>query len=129
MEKKKVVWGYCPVIDPKGFGYNTYMLLVKSNFSVKVEATAFRSLLEEKNKILEKMDDMYVTYSGYFHGDYDWIILFFSPDLKTARKCINKLTEGYSEYIDEVKLEEQLIPFRVAGFENPNLLQEIDEIF
>ncbi len=129
MEKTKMIWGYCAVIDARKYGYNTYILLIKSTLPFKNRGEVFQSMIKEKYHLLDNMDDMYISYSGHFHGPYDWLLMFFSPDIQTARKCVNKLIEGYDEYIEDIQLEEQVIPFSIAGIRNPDFENEINELF
>jgi len=128
MEKNNLIWGYCAIVDTKKFGYNTYALLVKTKTSFNVDFKNFKSFFNDKSNLDEDTGDMFIVYSGLFHGEYDWIILFLSKDLFSARRNINKYLEGFQEHIEDMKLEEQLVPITAAGFMNPNLMETMKDI-
>jgi DNA-binding Lrp family transcriptional regulator len=128
MEKSKLIWGYCAVVDSKKFGFNTYALLVKTKTSLNLEFKNFKNFLNEKTKKDENIDDMFIVYSGLFHGEYDWIILFLSKDLFSARRNIKKYLAGFEEHIEDMKLEEQLVPIKAVGFSNPNIMEIMEDL-
>ena len=111
MEKNNLIWGYAAILDTKKLGSNTFALLVKMNKSVKLDGELFEKWFISTDRQDEK-SDVFIIYSGYFHGEFDWIVLFLAKDIVVARQQINKFMDGYEEYIEDYKLEEQLLNFR-----------------
>ena len=74
------------------------------------------------------MDDLFIIYSGYFHGEFDWIVLFYARDLISARQGINRLIDGFQEHIEDMRIEEELVPVTIAGFDNPKLKEELQVV-
>jgi len=125
MEKNKLIWGYTAIIDTKKLGYNTFALIVKMKKSMKLGIDQFEKWFVENKR---DENDVFMIYSGYFHGEYDWIALFLAKDIIVARQQINKFMDGYEEYVEDYILEEQLVNFRAVGFTNPNAMESIKKI-
>lgn len=128
MEKNNLIWGYCAVVNAKKFGYNTYALLVKTKSSAKVDFKTFQDFCLEKERMKKDGMKPYIVYCGFFHGEYDWIVLFLAKDLITARKNVNELISGYQNYIEDFLLEEELVPIRIVGFVNPNASESLEKL-
>lgn len=128
LEDSNMILGYCTVINGREFGYHTYALLVKTKSSFSGKFDIYEKF--HKNRLNNKdiMDDLFIMYSGYFHGEYDWIVLFYARDLISARKGINKLIDGFQDHIEDMKIEEELVPVTIAGFGNPNLKEDLQDV-
>ena len=70
------------------------------------------SLLPESLKI----ENIYLT-----HGAYDGVITFYAPDLITAKRLTQALTQNIGLLFEEFLLLETLISSRKNGLKNPQM--------
>jgi len=118
-EENNTIWGYVGVENEEAKGLKHFVLLVKRSTmpidpSSKKEITLSKldSLLPESLKI----ENVYLT-----HGAYDGVITFYAPDLITAKRLIQALTQNIGLLFEEFLLLETLISSRKNGLKNPQM--------
>lgn len=103
LEEDHVIWGYTTITDEKKQGLLKYILLIKRSMKKISKETA------EKIAFLQ-YDEEYVKQgitieSSYLiHGEYDWMILFTTQNLRDAKKFSTMFIENYPNIIAKVNL-------------------------
>ncbi len=70
---------------------------------------------------LVKVEHIYLT-----HGSYGGVFTFYAPDLMTAKRLVQSITNSIGQYFDELVLLETLFPIRKSGLKNPQIKQLIE---
>jgi DNA-binding Lrp family transcriptional regulator len=103
LEKDQVIYGYTAIIDEKKQGRLKYVLLIKRSMEkidkITAEKIAFRMYDEEYEK-----QGITIESSYFIHGEYDWMIIFTSQNLRDAKKFSTMLIENYPNIIAKVNL-------------------------
>ena len=68
------------------------------------------------------------TITSYFHGYFDWIIIFAADDIVQANKVVRNWKSNYVDTIEDIQLQEELMSFRCGGFLNPDYEEELKNI-
>jgi DNA-binding Lrp family transcriptional regulator len=119
LEEDHVIWGYTAITDEKKQGLLKYILLIKRSMNkISIETV-------EKIAYL-KFDEQYmkqgITIEGshYIHGEYDWMVIFTSQNLREAKKFSTTLIENYPNMIIKVNLMQILNSPKSHHISNPN---------
>jgi len=103
LEEDHVIWGYTAITDEKKQGLLKYILLIKRSMNKidkeTVEKIAFLKFNEQYVK-----QGITIESSYYIHGEYDWMIIFTSQNLRDAKKFSTILIENYPNMITKVNL-------------------------
>jgi len=126
LEENHVIWGHYPVINMKAIRKKLFIMLLKSKPGLTQEKTLVA--LSETQKSLKEKKTFIPIYSGYFHGYYDWIIIFAADDIISANKVVRNWKTKYADTIEDIQLQEELMSFRCGGFLNPDYEEEIKNI-
>lgn len=126
LEKNKTIWGHYSVVDLEEIGEKRFIMLIKVNPNVTKEKTL--DGISKVRKMVSKEKSSEFLYSGYYHGLYDWIIIFATEDIVQAKKILLQWQNLFSDLIKDIHLLEELLPTRVGGFVNPNIEQEMDKV-
>jgi DNA-binding Lrp family transcriptional regulator len=126
LEKNKTIWGHYSVVDLEKIGKKRFIMLIK----VKPNVTKEKTLdgISKVRKMVSKGKSTEFLYSGYYHGLYDWIIIFAAEDIVQAKKILLQWQNLFSDLIKDIHLLEELLPTRVGAFVNPNIEQEMDKV-
>ena len=125
LEENHVIWGHYPVINMKTIGKKLFMVLVKSKPNVDLEKTLEAIKISQK-ELKEKK--FIFLYSGLFHGYYDWMAIFAADDIIHANKAVRTWKNIYTDTIDDILLQEELMTFRCGGFINPDYKEGLKNI-
>jgi len=118
LEKDKVIWGYTTVTDEKKQDHLKYLLLIKRSMKKIDKETA------EKIAYLQ-FDEEYISQgiiienSSFLHGEYDWMILFTTINLREAKKFCSLLTQKYPLIITKTNLMQVLHSAKTHFIMNP----------
>ena len=126
LEENHVIWGHYPIINMKFLGKKIFMILVKSKANLSIEKTL--EGVSESKKFLGKFKSIILLYTGYFHGYYDWVIMFAADDIVQANKVVRNWKSKYAHTIEDIQLQEELMSFRSGGFLNPDYEEELKNI-
>lgn len=123
LEENKVIWGYTAVADEDVENLKHFVLLLKRTILPFDDATR-KEVIEEdladllppsmKNSV--KVENVYLT-----HGKYDAVVTLYAPDLVTAKKVLDAISQSLSKYFEEYLLLETLFPIRKQGLKNPRI--------
>jgi DNA-binding Lrp family transcriptional regulator len=128
LEKDKVIWGYSAITgkEYKDRQSHYFTLLVKRSAVPLNNATKSEVTLEILDDYLPsgvKIEDIIMT-----HGDWNAIITFYAPNLVSAKKVVESMTQRLGKYTKEYHLLEHLFPIRKNGFKNPEIKNLVDYI-
>jgi DNA-binding Lrp family transcriptional regulator len=126
LEENNIIWGYYPVINMNALGKKIFTVFLKSKSGVTTEKTL--GSISESQKFLREQKSVIPIYTGYFHGEYDWMIMFAADNIAIAIKVVRNWQTKYADTIDDIKLQEELVSFRCGGFLNPNYKEELKNI-
>ncbi len=103
LEEEQVIWGYTVITDEKKQGLLKYVLLIKRSMDKIDKETAEKIAFQEFDQ--EYMKQGITIESSYFiHGEYDWMIIFTTQNLRDAKKFSTLLIENYPKIIAKVNL-------------------------
>jgi DNA-binding Lrp family transcriptional regulator len=118
-EKNNIIWGYTTIIDEKKRGLQKFILLLKKSTqtldSKTTDDIAVSRLEKEYIKIGINIESSY-----YVHGEYDWVLIFTTKDLKQAKKFGSLLVEKYPGVIAKISLMRILFTQRTNNILNPD---------
>ena len=126
LEENHVIWGHYPVINMKAINKKLFIMLLKSKANVTLE-NVLEAVSETKKSLIEQKNYIPI-YSGYFHGKFDWILIFAADDIVQAKKVVRMWKSKYADTTENIDLQEELMPFRCGGFINPNYEEELKNI-
>jgi DNA-binding Lrp family transcriptional regulator len=116
-EENKTIWGYVGIENEDVKGLSHFILLVKRS-TLPIAPGLKKELAFGKLDTflpgLVKIENIYLT-----HGPYDGVVTFYAPDLITAKKLIQNITQNLGTLFDSYLLLETLIPIRKTGLKNP----------
>lgn len=126
LEDKHVVWGYTAVVDETKLNHGLFMLLFKGKpmnkefvdlFIERIRSNEFAKLGVRLINVL------------YVNGEYDYIVMFSSPDITVARRYYDALRSVYDEFLLEkpVMVNINFTAIR-EGKKNPELKRMYDFI-
>lgn len=127
LDEKKIIWGYAAIADEEAKDLKHFVLLMKRSM-VSVDTSMQEEIvlkkLDARLPDLVKVEDIFVT-----HGNYNWVVTFYAPDLITAKKTLETISnQGLGKYFDEYLLLETLFPIRKKGFKNPQIKKLVEYI-
>jgi DNA-binding Lrp family transcriptional regulator len=125
LEENKIIWGYSAITDAEEKNLKHFILLVKRTtlpFDDKMKKEMGDTKLDEYFPVpsFVKTDSIYVT-----HGNYDWALTFYAPDIVAAKTLLNAFSSKFAQYIKEYLLLETLFPVRKNSFTNPQIKELI----
>jgi len=120
LEKNKIIWGYGAIIDEDKLGLSYYILLLKKNINPITKDVIKNITSREVEDQIKKMDCNMIA-SFYTHGEYDWVIIFTSPNTIQAKKVSELFIEKYHKFLAELKMLETIFPAEIHGKVNPNI--------
>jgi len=124
LEEKKKIWGYTAITDEEVKEMKHFVLLVKRSsvpFTDVIRKELIHEKLDDYMPGVVKIENIYIT-----HGNYDWIITFYAPNLVTAKNFLAAVSKQVSEFIKEYHLLETLFPVRKQGFKNPQIKRLVE---
>jgi DNA-binding Lrp family transcriptional regulator len=119
LEQENLIWGYTIIADEKGKDLKHFVLLLKRTIVPIDDAMQNEVITEKLDRYLPKLvqiEDIIIT-----HGKYDAVVMFYAPNLITAKKVIEALSQRIGKYFQEYLLLETLFPIRKQGLKNPDL--------
>jgi DNA-binding Lrp family transcriptional regulator len=123
LEGAKVIWGYSAVANAGVENLQHFVLLLKRTlvpFDDETRKTVVKEdltdLLPASIKSSIKVENIYLT-----HGRYDAVVTFYAPNLVTAKKVLDAISQNLSKYFNEYLLLETLFPIRKQGLKNPEI--------
>ena len=126
LDERKIIWGYSAITDEEAKGLKHFVLLVKRNV-VQIDDHLKNEIMHKKlDDYLPgeiKVDNIFMT-----NGAYTGVVTFTAPDLITAKKFQQKISEKIGEYLDEQLLLETMFSIRKQGFKNPDIEKMVDFI-
>jgi DNA-binding Lrp family transcriptional regulator len=126
LEKQKMIWGYSAITDEEVKGLRHFVLLVKRNvvpLDDQIKNEVIHKKLDEYLPGDIKIENLFIT-----HGAFSAVFTFTAPDLITAKKFQQKLSEKVGQYLDEYLLLESLFSVRKQGLKNPDIEKVVDFI-
>lgn len=119
LEQEKLIWGYTVIADEEGKELKHYVLLLKRTMiplDDSMQKEVVTGKLDRYLPNLVQIEDIILT-----HGKYDAMITFYAPNLITARKVIEALSQRIGKYFQEYILLETLFPIRKHYLKNPGI--------
>ncbi|HWR27810.1 MAG TPA: Lrp/AsnC family transcriptional regulator [Candidatus Thermoplasmatota archaeon] len=103
LENDNVIWGYTAIIDEKKQGLLKYVLLIRRSMDKIDKNTAEKITFQIYDEDYEKLG---ITIESWYliHGEYDWMIIFTSQNLRDAKKFSTLLIEKYPNIIVKINL-------------------------
>jgi DNA-binding Lrp family transcriptional regulator len=126
LKKRKIIWGYTALTDETAKNLKHFIVLVKRNtvpFGDEVRKEIILRKLDDYPMHIVKIENIYLT-----HGNFDWILSFYAPDLVTAKKFVDETFAKFSKYLQEYTLVETLVPVRKQGLKNPRIKDLIEYV-
>jgi len=121
LEKKKIIWGYGAITSAEEKNLKHFILLVKRT-TVPFDDTMKKEMGDTKLDDYFPIPSFVRTESIYVtHGNYDWALTFYAPDIIAAKTLLNAFSVKFAQYIKEYLLLETLFPVRKNGFNNPEI--------
>ncbi len=124
LEEQKVIWGYSVVTDEEVQDLKQFILLVKRS-TIPIDPAMKKEMVFGKLDSLlpaeVKVQHIYLT-----HGAYSGILTFYAPNLMTAKRLVQMITNSIGLYFDELLLLETLYPIRKSGLKNPHIKELIE---
>ena len=119
LEKRKIIWGYIAITDETAKNLKHFTVLAKRNtvpFDGTVRQEIILRKLDDYPMDIVKIENIYLT-----HGNFDWILTFYAPDLVSAKKFVDETVARFSKYLQEYTIIETLVPIRKQGLKNPRI--------
>jgi len=126
LEEDHVFWGYYPVVNMKALGKKVFIMFLRSKPNLTLEKVL--EGISETQKSIKEQKSLIPIYSGFFHGYFDWIIIFSADNIVQANKVVRNWRRKYGDTIEDIQLQEELMSFRCGGFINPDFKKEINGI-
>jgi len=126
LELNKSIWGYHTITDDESFNQQRFVVLIKRSTEPIDEAIEnITNLSTNKNK-----DELGVSIecSSFLHGQYDWMFIVTTEDLKSLKKFTHFIAKEYEKWISEICILEYIFPVVKCGILNPNK-DHIKELF
>jgi DNA-binding Lrp family transcriptional regulator len=122
LEKKKIIWGYTAIFDPKILGRKQFVILAKADLSINPEDLFKKST---NTKAIDEVAEIYGFKTALFlHGKSDFLIEFWAKDIINAKKLMNGIKKTYGATVKEIEILEVMSTFRDNGIANPNMIDE-----
>jgi DNA-binding Lrp family transcriptional regulator len=119
LEKEKKIWGYSAIIDNEKFNLKRYLILIRR--STEPIDDAISKIIELTLHKKGKEIDVFIEFSSYIYGRYDWMLIVTAKDITSVKKFSNILEKEYRNVISEVLIIEELFSVTKNGITNPNL--------
>ena len=119
LEKNKTIWGYSAVIDSDKLNIKRYIMLIKRSSAPAAEAIGKIIDLTAHKMGLEIGVD--VESSSYLHGEYDWMIIFTTSDIKNAKRFNEVINREYYNVISDIVIMEDIFSVKKCGQVNPEV--------
>ena len=119
LEKEKKIWGYSAIIDNEKFNLKRYLILIRR--STEPIDDAISKIIELTLQKKGKKIDVFIEYSSYIFGRYDWMLIVTAKDIASVKKFSNILEKEYVNIISEVHILEELFSVTRNGISNPNM--------
>jgi DNA-binding Lrp family transcriptional regulator len=123
LEENKTIWGYSAIADEEAENLKHFVLLLKRTILPFDDATKKLIIQENLSDLLPpaiqtsiKIENIYFT-----HGRYDAIVSLYAPNLVSAKKILDAISQQLSRYFEEYVLLETLFPIRKQGHKNPRI--------
>jgi DNA-binding Lrp family transcriptional regulator len=119
LETEKIIWGYSAISDETIKNLKHFIALIKGtgkplDEAARKEITFDR--LDNYPKGLVEIEDIYYT-----HGVCDLVLIFYAPDIISAKKFLEYTYNRYHTVIQEWTLVQTLFPIRKQGLRNPSI--------
>lgn len=124
LEEKKIIWGYTAVTDENAKNLKHFIVLMKRKnipFKDDIKKEMIFKKIDDPFSDLIKIENIYTT-----HGIADFVFTFYSPDLISAKKFVEKAFSKYYEYVQEYSIIEIMFPLRKQGLKNPQVKKFVD---
>ena len=119
LEKNKTIWGYSAIIDEEKLNIKRYIMLIKRSSAPATKAFDKIIDLTAHKKGLEI--GVEIECSSYLHGEYDWMIIFTTNDIKNAKRFNEIVNKEYNNIIREIHIIEDIFSVKKCGQVNPEL--------
>jgi DNA-binding Lrp family transcriptional regulator len=123
LEEDKIIWGYAAITSEDVKNLKHFVLLLKRTMIPFDDATKKEVIKEnlvdlfpDSIKNVVEVENIYFT-----HGKYDSVVTFYAPNLVTAKKVLDAISQNLNKYFEEYLLLETLFPVRKQGLKNPQI--------
>lgn len=126
LEKNRQIWGYSAIVDIEKLNLKRYIMLIKR--SNKPASNAIKKIIDlTAHKKGEKIG-INIECSSYLHGEYDWMIVFTTSDIRNAKRFNEVINKDYHDIISDIQVMEDIFSVKRCGKVNPEIhkLQEFD---
>ncbi len=119
IEEKGLIWGYTVIVDEEKQGLKKFILLLKRSMrrinNETADQIASYRVVKEYIKLGINVESSY-----YVIGEYDWVLIFTAPDLRTAKNFCDSLLQEYPDIISNLNLMQVLTIKRSHNILNPD---------
>jgi len=122
MEKKKEIWGYTAIFDPKLLDTKPFIIIGKIDLSINPDE--FLKKVTNEKRINQNEEKMGLKITMYLHGTSDILGLFWAKDIVEAKKVMNFYQLTMRPNLKEIELLDVMKTFRFAGISNPKMIEE-----
>jgi DNA-binding Lrp family transcriptional regulator len=119
LENEKKIWGYSAIVDNEKFNLKRYVILIRR--STEPIDDAISKIIELTLHKKGRKIGVFIEYSSYIYGRYDWILIVTAQDITNVKKFSNILEKEYRNVISEVHIMEELFTVTRSGITNPNM--------
>ena len=119
LEKNKTIWGYSAVIDSDKLNIKRYIMLIKRSSAPAAEA--IRKIIDLTAHKMGLEIGVDVESSSYLHGEYDWMIIFTTSDIKNAKRFNEVINREYYNVISDIVIMEDIFSVKKCGQVNPEV--------
>jgi DNA-binding Lrp family transcriptional regulator len=122
MEKRKLIWGYTTIFDPKLIGKRPFILLGKVDLSINTKE--FMNKVTNTELIRENEEKLGLKTSMFLNGISDLFALLWVKDIIEAKKIVNFYKKALRPNLVKLELLDVLSTFRDNGIPNPRMVDE-----
>jgi DNA-binding Lrp family transcriptional regulator len=124
LEKKKQIWGYTAIFDPKLIGKKQFIFLAKIDLSINTEDLLKKITSPRETKYKEELKKFEFITTMLLHGTSDFFITIWAKDIIEAKKLMNNFKKIYGANIKEIEVLDVMATFRNNGIANPKMTEE-----
>ncbi len=121
LENSKKIWGYSAAVDNKKLGLEKYILLIKRT-QLLHDPRDVNDIVSNLLTPTKKELGINMICSYRIHGEYDWVMLFTTNNIITAKKFSEAIMQKFPGR-QSYQLSQILFTVRENYIQNPNIIE------
>jgi len=127
MKEKNIIWGCRAIIDPEFLDKKIFFILVKIKPDIPKHESLIKYFNKNREKSLKELPEILSTH--LINGHFDFITIVMAENIIEARKSFHLIFQDFTYAVQELYIEESLIPIRVGSFADPNIKEKINKYY